>query len=77
MSALSVVAPVSLFIFSAHFGHFIPDNYDLAGVGGADAWCRSTGWAWRGREEGEAFTPSLLIPLLKGLCSIMPDSFRK
>lgn len=26
---------------------------------------------------GEAFTPRLLILLLKGFCSIMPDSFRK
>lgn len=41
-------------------------------------------WVYRGREEGgggspvsEAFTPRLLIPLLKGLCSITPDSFRK
>lgn len=33
----------------------------------------------RGGVEGvrEAFTPRLLIPLLKGFCSIMPDSFRK
>lgn len=29
------------------------------------------------RRGGEAFTPRLLIPLLKGFCSIMPDSFRK
>lgn len=45
------------------------------------------GWAWRGKKEGgvegkkeeggEAFTPRLLIPLLKGFCSIMLDSFRK
>lgn len=34
---------------------------------------RGRGW-WG---VSEAFTPSLLIPLLKGLCSIMPDSFRK
>lgn len=31
-----------------------------------------------GREVGvRLFTPRLLIPLLKGFCSIMPDSFRK
>lgn len=80
-----------LFIFHANFGHFIPDNYDLVGVGGADG---GVG-AWGGRggrggvegglmkggveggRGGEAFTPRLLIPLLKGFCSIMPDSFRK
>lgn len=27
--------------------------------------------------RGRLFTPRLLIPLLKGFCSIMPDSFRK
>lgn len=25
------------FIFHANFGHFIPDNYDPVGAGGADA----------------------------------------
>ena len=92
-----------LFICHANFGHFIPDNYDLVGVGGADGGVGSVRWAWRKRsrwcwwwwggdgkgvvwkkeeeeeeEEGaRAFTPRLLIPLLKGFCSIMPDSFRK
>lgn len=74
---------VFLFIFSANFfGHFSPDNYDLVGVRGADggvgAWGGRGGKRGRWSEEGgEAFTPRLLIPLLKGFCSIMPDSFRK
>lgn len=48
---------------------------------------REVGVEERGSDEGgvdeeekgvsEPFTPRLLIPLLKGLCSIMPDSFRK
>lgn len=40
---------------------------------------RRRGVAVMGGVEGvrEAFTPRLLIPLLKGFCSIMPDSFRK
>lgn len=41
--------------------------------------CRSDeGWVgFFGEGVSEAFTPRLLIPLLKGFCSIMPDSFRK
>lgn len=38
---------------------------------------RGGGGVRRGGRGGEAFTPRLLIPLLKGFCSIMPDSFRK
>lgn len=56
--------------------------------GGGGGGVMSVGrWWWglegeeRGKEGcgvgGEAFTPRLLIPLLKGFCSIMPDSFRK
>lgn len=70
-------------LFHANFGHSIPDNSDLVGAGGADGWSWSVGKAWNtegGREwrgNTEPFTSRQLIPLLKGLCSIMPDSFRK
>lgn len=47
------IAPVSLFlfIFNANFGHFIPDNYDLVGVGGADGGVGAWGGCG-GKREG-------------------------
>lgn len=45
--SIAPVLLVFLFIFPANFGHFIPDNYDLVGAGGADG---GVG-AWGGRGE--------------------------
>ncbi len=42
---------VFLFIFHANFDHFIPDNYDLVGVGGADGGAGA--WGGRGGTRGE------------------------
>ena len=50
------------------------------GGGGGEVWKKEKKKEEEEEEEEEgvrAFTPRLLIPLLKGFCSIMPDSFRK
>lgn len=50
---------------------------EAEGGGGSGGLVREEGREG-GREVGaRLFTPGLLIPLLKGFCSIMPDSFRK
>lgn len=47
---LSVCLYPSFLIFCANFVHFIPDNYDLVGGGGADGGVGA--WGGRGGQRG-------------------------